>query len=513
MNKLAEIEANMLEGVRRAFANLSRQIDEKHATDRTALLSTIEAKLREAVFAGEMSVNDAQAVLAEIRALAEATTKAATESAKAVEVRMRDNETTLDGWFDLAETRLLKTVGDRLESGFDLLEATAKASEAVRDARAAESRNELVSALRSFDEHKHAVAERIRTVLDKAVAEAEAVSRTLMTMVEDGSRVLERLAAADAESPAKLDRAIDIALEKTGTALQDFTTSAAEAIERWREHATAQANDFSAFLESRQEDIRSSLADEQRSSIADIKADINTAVDAAVEGLDVRFTGVHAELVEAVREGMELINLEHGESLKAAQAIIEDSLAKISASVETHVAAMLGAEVEKALKASPVTFRGERGETGAQGEPGAPGPRGERGVDGTSIGFVGIWSEALEYRPGDVVQENGSTWLAKRKTHGEQPSKLGGTENPPWTLVAMRGIKGERGLRGERGERGMAGPAGAAAPVIIELAFVDDALALVLEDGSLIKAKFDERLIKRIAAYAARIAKGEVNIE
>lgn len=89
-----------------------------------------------------------------------------------------------------------------------------------------------------------------------------------------------------------------------------------------------------------------------------------------------------------------------------------------------------------------------RGATGATGSPGAD------GADGTSFTWKGAWS-AGTYVANDVVEHNGSSWMATTTTT-EEPSALA----TDWDLVAAKGSDGA-------GSGDVSGPAGATADAIV----------------------------------------------
>jgi hypothetical protein len=143
---------------------------------------------------------------------------------------------------------------------------------------------------------------------------------------------------------------------------------------------------------------------------------------------------------------------------------------------------------------------GERGEAGPQGErgeigaPGAPGLQGERGFEGPPgpMGIDashGLWEESKEYRCGDLVQWDGVSWVAKRKTATE-PGK-----GDAWAIITPRAKAGKEGPRGPAGPAGPSGPIGLegrAAPTPLEMAVRDGELVLVFSDGSTVTCSLRE---------------------
>ena len=72
--------------------------------------------------------------------------------------------------------------------------------------------------------------------------------------------------------------------------------------------------------------------------------------------------------------------------------------------------------------------KGDPGPAGPQGERGAPGPEGEPGIR-----WRGEYFSNVEYEPGDVVQVEGSSWIAVIKTRDRPGSAAA------WNLVAAKG--------------------------------------------------------------------------
>ncbi len=145
--------------------------------------------------------------------------------------------------------------------------------------------------------------------------------------------------------------------------------------------------------------------------------------------------------------------------------------------------------------------QGERGEPGPQGIPGPQGERGEKGYDGHSIEFQKVWKSEHEYRPGDVVVDGGSTWIALRKTHDERPSRPVDSGPRPWSLVAA---KGEKGIKGERGPLGPAGPAGPP-PAILSIRMTGSTLQIVMEDGQLVEGEIEDAFFEDVAVKALKM--------
>jgi hypothetical protein len=90
------------------------------------------------------------------------------------------------------------------------------------------------------------------------------------------------------------------------------------------------------------------------------------------------------------------------------------------------------------------TIKGEKGECGSRGPRGLPGkegrrgergPRGKRGYMGPSLIWRGEWKENEEYCMNDLVRYNGSTYIAINKNCNIVPT----SENMVWDLFAASG--------------------------------------------------------------------------
>ena len=98
--------------------------------------------------------------------------------------------------------------------------------------------------------------------------------------------------------------------------------------------------------------------------------------------------------------------------------------------------------------------RGPQGVPGASGPasmiPGPVGPQGEPGADAKGWTFRGEWKRTATYKKGDVVTDDGSTYLAHEPSNGKSPP------GKQWALIAERGRDGES-LAGQRGRPGRDG--------------------------------------------------------
>lgn len=95
-------------------------------------------------------------------------------------------------------------------------------------------------------------------------------------------------------------------------------------------------------------------------------------------------------------------------------------------------------------------LNGRDGAKGPRGETGPAGPQGPQGVAGEGFKWRGPYVVLGAYDPQDVVEFEGSSWIAKRKT-GELP-RPGAVD---WDLMAQKGADGASGgLIGSTGEGG-----------------------------------------------------------
>ena len=101
----------------------------------------------------------------------------------------------------------------------------------------------------------------------------------------------------------------------------------------------------------------------------------------------------------------------------------------------------------------PIAEKGAAGDDGAPGAPGTPGAPGADGAPGAGFRWRGAWDSTTAYEIRDVVEDEGSTWLATAASTGMQPSGA----STVWDLYAARG---ERGAAGDDGAPGAPGPAG-----------------------------------------------------
>lgn len=76
------------------------------------------------------------------------------------------------------------------------------------------------------------------------------------------------------------------------------------------------------------------------------------------------------------------------------------------------------------------------------------------------LSWQGEWSPEKQYRAGDVVGFEGSSWRALVANTDIEPPPLTATASPVWELVARKGDPGSPGARGFIGPAGASGPTG-----------------------------------------------------
>ena len=103
--------------------------------------------------------------------------------------------------------------------------------------------------------------------------------------------------------------------------------------------------------------------------------------------------------------------------------------------------------------------RGPKGYDGPMGPPGKCGPRGERGHRGPrGISFIwkGLWKNNEKYDENDIVQYNGSSYIALNCNWNVVP----GSDENIWDLFAAAGTNGANGANGANGNDGTDGANG-----------------------------------------------------
>jgi hypothetical protein len=79
------------------------------------------------------------------------------------------------------------------------------------------------------------------------------------------------------------------------------------------------------------------------------------------------------------------------------------------------------------------SLKGDKGDKGDQGD---PGPQGDPGVDGRSFNWLGAWDGGTAYEIDDVVERNGSSYIAIAANTASAPPSA------DWELMAQKGADG-----------------------------------------------------------------------
>jgi hypothetical protein len=98
---------------------------------------------------------------------------------------------------------------------------------------------------------------------------------------------------------------------------------------------------------------------------------------------------------------------------------------------------------------------------GATGDTGATGSTGATGATGaTGITWLNTWSSTTSYLVGDVVEQDGASWIAVAPSENVDPP----TDASVWNLLAAAGATGATGGTGASGTTGATGASGATGP-------------------------------------------------
>ena len=100
--------------------------------------------------------------------------------------------------------------------------------------------------------------------------------------------------------------------------------------------------------------------------------------------------------------------------------------------------------------------QGERGERGYDGKRGPKGERGKKGHRGISLMWKGPWDPTHPYDENDIVQYNGSTYIAIDNNCNIIP----GSNDTQWELFVAGGTNGQDGIDGIDGTNGTNGTDG-----------------------------------------------------
>lgn len=127
-----------------------------------------------------------------------------------------------------------------------------------------------------------------------------------------------------------------------------------------------------------------------------------------------------------------------------------DALTAALIAVEENRAALTGPQGEKGERGESITGpQGIRGPQGVPGKDGAPGKDGQPGLV-----WRGTWSRGTDYNIGDVVEADGSSYVATAKIRRNKPPSA------PWDLVAQKGSDGITRVIGAPGPPGPSGGGG-----------------------------------------------------
>lgn len=86
------------------------------------------------------------------------------------------------------------------------------------------------------------------------------------------------------------------------------------------------------------------------------------------------------------------------------------------------------------------------GRDGTNGLPGERGPDGADGVAGKTFRVCGEWKNSARYEALDVVEHEGSSYVATAASQGQEPPATG------WQLLAAKGLDGKEGRPGASGQ-------------------------------------------------------------
>jgi Collagen triple helix repeat (20 copies)/Head domain of trimeric autotransporter adhesin/Chaperone of endosialidase len=105
--------------------------------------------------------------------------------------------------------------------------------------------------------------------------------------------------------------------------------------------------------------------------------------------------------------------------------------------------------------------QGLLGLTGAIGPQGPTGPTGATGDQGPPVSFRGEWNSSASYAVGDVVSENGTSYIALTGNLSIDPATDVSGSGTTWAVLALRGATGPTGPTGPQGVQGIQGSTGA----------------------------------------------------
>lgn len=151
--------------------------------------------------------------------------------------------------------------------------------------------------------------------------------------------------------------------------------------------------------------------------------------------------------------------------------------------------------IKQTLDPGPWSSNSEPGAPGQDGKDGRNGFDGKDGRDGQSLRPVGQWTRIRNYQTGDVVEHNGSSFIAIEPSKGRMPS----VAKSVWMLNA-------KAIKGERGKQGPAGPRGRRASETTDVVFTAPKLAagqvVYLDGGSPALAKADNPSTAEVLGFS-----------
>jgi hypothetical protein len=121
------------------------------------------------------------------------------------------------------------------------------------------------------------------------------------------------------------------------------------------------------------------------------------------------------------------------------------------------LAILLSSQGQIITSGAVIAFAGSPGASGATGATGAKGDKGDAGLNGISPNPRGAWAIGTAYLLLDIVNYNGSSYIAVAASTGVEPDTDNGSH---WVLIAAKGAQGIQGLPGTNGAKGDKGDQG-----------------------------------------------------
>lgn len=267
--------------------------------------------------------------------------------------------------------------------------------------------------------------------------------------------------------------------------------------------------------------------DEMRDHLFDHRAALSSVLARAMQAVNTRLDSISSDIEAALKPAEERLV----EKLQADLALFgEDALKDFVEASQADLAlvavardqalAQCRSDVAEAIAGLPTLVAARLEETKDQWTPmdgvdGEQGERGADGVDGTSVVYVGIWQDGLEYRQGEIVVCDGSSWIcsAKKTNAGVKPG-----DGDTWHLLAHRGKTGKpgepgkmgpAGARGEPGRPGEDGRPGPRGLGLIDVRVKGDDLVLIDADGGTMTTSLAPVIAQVIAAVSERVTARE----